>query len=289
MLPHDAEGDAAPAVLLLHAGIADRAMWTELRDHLRPSGRKVVAVDLPGFGEAEPARDLDAPWDDVLRTADALGLERLVLIGCSFGAAVALRIAASAPERIAGLLLCSTPMEDVAISHELASAWEAEEVALAAGDIGAAVDIVLDAWLLPDAAPSCAHGSPVRSATRSWCSAPHRPPRRPPTRSPSTQPRSSASMRRSSSSPAAATAASSTTAPTCSPPGSPAHASRSSPAPVTSRRSRRRERSQTSPTSSSRASTRPDAQSSSANRSAFRVGPVTMISSPSRSTVSRPA
>lgn len=153
MLPHDAEGDAAPAVLLLHAGIADRAMWTELRDHLRPSGRKVVAVDLPGFGEAEPARDLDAPWDDVLRTADALGLERLVLIGCSFGAAVALRIAASAPERIAGLLLCSTPMEDVAISHELASAWEAEEVALAAGDIGAAVDIVLDAWLLPDAAP----------------------------------------------------------------------------------------------------------------------------------------
>ncbi len=76
-----------------------------------------------------------------------------MLIGCSFGAAVALRIAASAPERIAGLLLCSTPMEDVAISAELASAWEAEEVALAAGDIGAAVDVVLDAWLLPDASP----------------------------------------------------------------------------------------------------------------------------------------
>jgi pimeloyl-ACP methyl ester carboxylesterase len=40
-------------VVLLHAGIANRQMW---RDHLEPlaaAGYRAVAVDLPGFGEAQ--------------------------------------------------------------------------------------------------------------------------------------------------------------------------------------------------------------------------------------------
>ncbi len=151
MLPSDDQGTGTSAVVLLHAGIADRTMWTELREDLAGSHRRVVAVDLPGYGEAPAPTQRDAPWSDVLDTLDGLGIERLVLVGCSYGAAVALRVAALAPGRTAGLLLCSTPVEDVAISDELAAAWEAEEAALAAGDIGAAVDVVLEAWLLPDA------------------------------------------------------------------------------------------------------------------------------------------
>jgi pimeloyl-ACP methyl ester carboxylesterase len=69
LLPHDDVG-AGSAVVLLHAGIADRTMWAE---HLRPiadAGCRVVAMDLPGFGEAPPAREDDA-WSDVLETMDA--------------------------------------------------------------------------------------------------------------------------------------------------------------------------------------------------------------------------
>lgn len=151
MLPHDDQGAGEPAVLLLHAGIADRGMWTELAEHIAAEGQRVLAVDLPGFGDAPLPVGTDAPWVDVLATADAVGIGRFVVVGCSFGAAVGMRVAALAPERIAGLLLCSTPLDDVSISEELAGAWEAEETALAAGDIGAAVEAVLDAWLLPDA------------------------------------------------------------------------------------------------------------------------------------------
>ena len=71
ILPFDAVGEGEPLVLL-HAGIADRTMW---REHLLPfaeSGRRVIAPDLPGFGEAGLPPGPQAPWEDVLETM-ALG------------------------------------------------------------------------------------------------------------------------------------------------------------------------------------------------------------------------
>ena len=53
-LPHDEAGDG-PAVVLLHAGIADRTMWSEHLDSLAAAGFRVIAPDLPGFGEAPQA------------------------------------------------------------------------------------------------------------------------------------------------------------------------------------------------------------------------------------------
>ena len=88
---------------------------------------------------------LDWPW----------GWERAALAGNSFGGAVALRAAALAPERVTSLALFSAP--PVVLSEpsaELAAAWEAEESALEAGDLEAAVKAITDAWLLPDAPPA---------------------------------------------------------------------------------------------------------------------------------------
>jgi pimeloyl-ACP methyl ester carboxylesterase len=113
----------------------------------------VVAVDLPGFGEAPVAQDEDAPWRDVLQTMDALGIERATLVGNSFGGAVAQRVAAVAPARVASLVLISSPVWGVEQSPEWKAVAEAEETALEAGDIDAAVEVVLAAWTLPDAPP----------------------------------------------------------------------------------------------------------------------------------------
>jgi pimeloyl-ACP methyl ester carboxylesterase len=148
-LPHDEVG-AGPAVLLLHAGIADRTMWAEHLSPIAVAGYRVIAVDLPGFGEA-PLVDQDAPWNDVVDTLDALSVDRCVVVGNSFGGAVALRVAVVAPSRVAALMLISAPPPDLAPSSELRAAWEAEESALERGDIDAAVDAVVVAWTLPDA------------------------------------------------------------------------------------------------------------------------------------------
>src|SRR3954451_22819617 len=108
MLPHD-EAGGGPAVVLLHAGIADHTMWSADLPRLADAGYRAVAVDLPGFGEARLAPGEQAPWVDVLRTMDALSIERAALVGSSFGGAVALRVALVAPDRVSALVLISAP------------------------------------------------------------------------------------------------------------------------------------------------------------------------------------
>jgi pimeloyl-ACP methyl ester carboxylesterase len=150
MLPHD-EAGSGPAVVLIHAGVADRTMWAEHLEPLAGAGFRVVAVDLPGFGEAPVAPGEEAPWADVLETLDGLGIERAALVGSSFGAGVALRAAVVARDRVWALALFSALAPGVEPSPALRSAWDAEEAALERGGVDAAVEAVVEAWTLPGA------------------------------------------------------------------------------------------------------------------------------------------
>jgi 3-oxoadipate enol-lactonase len=151
-LPHTERGEGS-AILLLHAGIADRRMWVEHLEPLAAAGHRVIAVDMPGFGEAVPEAGPAAHWADVLETMDALGIGRAALVGNSFGAAVALRIAALDPQRISSLVLFSaSSVPDPDPSAGLLAAWEAEEAALEAGDLERAVEATVSSWVRPEAA-----------------------------------------------------------------------------------------------------------------------------------------
>jgi pimeloyl-ACP methyl ester carboxylesterase len=144
-------GGAGEVVLLLHAGVADRSMWREHLGWLAEAGFKAVAVDLPGFGDTLVTPGVQAPWEDVLQTLKELSIVQAALVGNSFGAAVALRIAAVAPVAVSRLMLVSPPPLKLDPSPVLAAAWQAEETALERDDIEGAVAAVLDAWLQPAA------------------------------------------------------------------------------------------------------------------------------------------
>jgi pimeloyl-ACP methyl ester carboxylesterase len=152
MLPYDEAGSGAPLVLL-HAGIADRSMWAAHLAPLADAGFRVIAPDLPGFGDAPEGPGPLAPWQEVLAALDALGLDDAVLVGDSFGAAVALRVAYLAPGRVRALALLSMRWEEVEQSERLTAVWAAEEAALERGDVDAAVQAVVDGWTLPDSPP----------------------------------------------------------------------------------------------------------------------------------------
>src|SRR5256885_3985448 len=96
-LAYDDEG-AGPAVVLVHAGIADRRMWRPLTD-LLASRHRVVAYDLRGYGESTPPTPSLAHHDDLVGLLDALGIEHATLVGCSFGGAVAVDTALAYPDR----------------------------------------------------------------------------------------------------------------------------------------------------------------------------------------------
>jgi len=149
-LPRSELGDGS-AVALLHAGIADRGMWDDHLEALAGAGHRVVAVDLPGFGEAAAGPGPVAHWEDVVETMDALGIERASIVGNSFGGAVALRVAALHPERVSSLLLFSAPAApEPEPSPQLLAAWEAKEEAAAAGDFDKATAAVVASWVRPD-------------------------------------------------------------------------------------------------------------------------------------------
>lgn len=150
MLPYDEAGQGRPLVLL-HAGICDRSMWAEHLEPLAAAGHRVVAFDMPGFGEAEIEPGDQASWLDVLGAMDELGLGEAAIVGNSLGGGVALRIAAVAPNRVTGLGLISAAAPGIQPSPQLQAAWAAEERALESGDVDGAIEAVLNAWTLPDA------------------------------------------------------------------------------------------------------------------------------------------
>jgi pimeloyl-ACP methyl ester carboxylesterase len=122
-------------------------MWSEHLEPLAAAGYRVIAPDLPGFGEAPVAPGPQAPWNDLLETMRELELDRAALVGNSFGGAVALRAAVVAPVAVSALALISAPAPGLEPSPELEAAWEAEEAALGDDDLDGAVDAVLAAWV----------------------------------------------------------------------------------------------------------------------------------------------
>lgn len=98
------EAGSGPAVVLCHAGIADRRMWTGPYEALAAECR-VVRFDWRGYGDSGPATAEHTLHGDLLGLLDALGIDRVVLAGCSVGGAAALDAALAAPDRVAGLVL----------------------------------------------------------------------------------------------------------------------------------------------------------------------------------------
>ena len=97
------------AVVMLH-GYTDTHRSFDLVRPLLPRAWRVIAVTQRGHGHSDkPQSDyaMDDFAGDLPQFLDALGIKRAVLVGHSMGAAVALRVAADHPGRVAGLALLS--------------------------------------------------------------------------------------------------------------------------------------------------------------------------------------
>ncbi len=92
-------------LLLLHGFGSRLETWALVQDALAHD-RRVIAFDHKGFGHSERSGGGYGPEKharDVVAVMDALGVERAVLAGHSYGGGVALRVALRAKGRVAGL------------------------------------------------------------------------------------------------------------------------------------------------------------------------------------------
>ncbi|MFD5466671.1 alpha/beta fold hydrolase [Kitasatospora sp. NPDC127059] len=99
-----------PPLVLLHALGERAADWDTVLPDLAP-GHRVYAPDLRGHGDSGRTAeyDLERMREDVLAFLDALGLDRVDLVGHSMGGAVAYLLAQAAPERVNRLVLEEIP------------------------------------------------------------------------------------------------------------------------------------------------------------------------------------
>jgi len=105
---YDEAGTGIP-VVLLHGFPHDRTLWAA-QLAAPPANSRLIAIDLPGFGESETAAvpSLDAWADWVIAALDALGVERAVFGGLSMGGYLNFAIWRRHTSRVQGLILADT-------------------------------------------------------------------------------------------------------------------------------------------------------------------------------------
>src|SRR5215510_760691 len=97
-------------VVLLHGQLMPRRMQQPLARSLASEGLHVVTLDLLGHGRSDRPADplvysMSAFADQVVALLDHLGAEQAVIGGPSLGANVSLEVAATAPDRVRGLII----------------------------------------------------------------------------------------------------------------------------------------------------------------------------------------
>ncbi len=103
------EAGSGEPLVLLHGLGATKAEFLPTVAALAPVGFRVIAADLPGFGDS--AKPFPAPYDArffarwTAGLFDALGLDRAHLLGHSMGGRVALEVAMRYPERLESVVL----------------------------------------------------------------------------------------------------------------------------------------------------------------------------------------
>jgi pimeloyl-ACP methyl ester carboxylesterase len=91
-----------------------------------PPGLRIIAPDLPGYGWSGPPPHKWAKDDvasDVLALMDAMGLDRVLLVGHDWGAFVGYRMVLRAPERFDGFLALNMAHPWITARNVLPRLW----------------------------------------------------------------------------------------------------------------------------------------------------------------------
>lgn len=103
-------GEGKP-LLILHGWGGSSNSWLEVQKILASKGYKVITPDLPGFGKTPSPRkawEIGDYTDFFSQFIEKLGLEKIILLGHSFGGRISIRFTSLHPERLEFLILCGS-------------------------------------------------------------------------------------------------------------------------------------------------------------------------------------
>lgn len=112
-----------PPIVMIHGFTASNFIWSDVVKPVASNGFRVIAPDLIGYGFSDKPRKfeytIDAQARTVVHLLDALGIEKAVFVGSSYGAAVAATIALDFSDRVERLVLVDAVINDSAKSQAL--------------------------------------------------------------------------------------------------------------------------------------------------------------------------
>jgi abhydrolase domain-containing protein 6 len=107
---------ALAPIVGVHGFGGDKETWL-MMSALVPRARGIALVDLPGHGRSDDIPEAQATIrhhaEAMLRVLDRHAIERAIICGNSMGGGVALRLAASWPDRVAGMILVASVGRDI--------------------------------------------------------------------------------------------------------------------------------------------------------------------------------
>lgn len=111
-------------VILVHGLLLSQKMHRPLAKALAAKGNRVITVDLLGHGESDRPRDM---WrysmhsfgEQLVALMDELEIPEAVIMGTSLGANASLEVAATAPERLRGMIVEMPVLDNALLSCAL--------------------------------------------------------------------------------------------------------------------------------------------------------------------------
>jgi pimeloyl-ACP methyl ester carboxylesterase len=115
-----------PAIVFVHGWGNNTSVWDAQMSHF--SGKyRVIAIDLPGFGESGYNRTnwtMASFGEDVAAVIKKLNLKQVVLVGFSMGGPVIIETAKTSPENLIGLVLVDEIKDiEMKYSPEMIADW----------------------------------------------------------------------------------------------------------------------------------------------------------------------
>src|SRR5690554_2478292 len=109
---HYHEAGEGPAVVFVHGSGPGATGWSNFKENyevIAAAGFRCIVPDLVGFGYSTNDDDIDYTWEmlahGISGLCDALGLEKIHLVGNSMGGALCIQVALDRPELIESMVL----------------------------------------------------------------------------------------------------------------------------------------------------------------------------------------
>lgn len=144
---YDVQGEG-PALLLIHAGIANLDMWDDQMPAFTKHFR-VIRHDVRGFGETPDPAGSYTDHDDIHELLDLLGISRVSIVGISNGGRIAIDYVVTFPNQVDKLVLVAPGLGGFKAPSD---PWAEEkyagvEVAKKNGDMSLADELTAQIWV----------------------------------------------------------------------------------------------------------------------------------------------